>query len=434
MCGEAFYTLLVLVVFASKCTGENADLRVSGLSINNPNPNQNTPVYLVDTATTVALMTFYVNNDGPDNLEAAASGNNYEVKVYIAELNSDETAIVASDEVSTFTLSDESGLSGALANGANVFYMATNFALTYPSNLCASYTHVCAKVEKDAGATYDDTDATNDFNCLPFIQGTTGSAAGLTDCPSDIVPIALNVTDPSPPSFVYGSEVNVTLSVTIENQGGTAVVGSTANEDNLAFSKIFIANTQSESASTMVDFSDTLQYTWNDVSDGIDEWGNTEYSGITASITIPEVDCADYVYLCIVLDLGINSTADDDTSNNLYCGEFGSFVIGGIGEVICPIITTTVSVTQAVTKVATTQGQISTTPVEDESTVDSSIVSVHIAVIVGIAIGGLVVGAAAALLIQYSVAKFAKAKELKKNANPGLRSPNARGPWFTEHA
>ncbi|XP_070538213.1 uncharacterized protein [Ptychodera flava] len=325
---------LVVAVCACGCLAENADLTISQLLFTSPSPDQDAPIYAVDNAVSVVLVTFFVDNNGPDNLAAAVTGNNYDVRMYL----SDGDNMTDPREVTTFGFSDFSGNRAKSLNAnADDFYLAQNFDLTYPSSLCPTHSHVCVQVEKEPGAVYTDPDNSNNFQCQPFIRGSAGVTAGFTDCPSDPVPYNLTLLDTD--TFIYNEEASLTMSVSLENQGGAAVPGSTANEDNIAFTRFFIASTPSESAEILTDFTDSLSYTYSDVSEGLEPWGEATYYGFEASITLPEENCHQYCFICLVFSPGVNATYDDTSSNNLVCGGFGDPSHGGIAVTVCPLIT-----------------------------------------------------------------------------------------------
>ncbi|XP_070538214.1 uncharacterized protein [Ptychodera flava] len=391
--------LVIAALFIGESLAESADLKVTRLIFSNPDPSQATPIYTVDTAVTVVLATFYVDNDGPDNLAAAASGNNYDVKMYLS-VGDDMTD---PQEITTFSFTDSSSnLANSLNSGASHFYLAPNFDITYPSNLCRTHSHVCLQVEKEAGAVYTDPDTSNNYYCVPFDMGVT-DAAGYTTCPSD--PVPYNLTLEGSNTFTSGVELNVTVTVAIENQGGTPVEGSTSSEDNIAFTRIFLANAQSEGASRLADFSNTIGYTYSDVSSDIGPWGVTTYTGIKASVTLPDAKCSSYQYLCLLFSLGANGSSnfDDTTSNNLVCGELGSPADGGIGDTVCPEVTTLAPNVTADTGEAS-QGS------------GGGYVRIHGGVIFLIILIFIIVGAVAALLIEFGVKKYLKKREEKKNA------------------
>ncbi|XP_006826130.1 uncharacterized protein LOC102807605, partial [Saccoglossus kowalevskii] len=176
-------------------------------------------------------------------------------------------------------------------------YSSTGFTIKYPSSKCSTHSHLCLKIVKNG--VYTDNDPTNDFVCLPFIKGVSTAAVGLTNCQSDVIPTSISVSDPNPTNFSSNEPVNATFIIVLQNAGGTKVPGSTPTSDNIAFSSIFIANAASESASIKSDLTDSLVYTWYDVSRSIDEWGEVTYDNLKVTIAIPEVNCKEYQYLCI---------------------------------------------------------------------------------------------------------------------------------------
>ncbi|XP_077987420.1 uncharacterized protein LOC144442022 [Glandiceps talaboti] len=413
---EVFLVLCtVAAIFVDRTFAVDADLTISGFTISSPNPDVTSVVYTTDTNVNVVLSTFNVVNNGPDALTTEVS-NQYDVKMYL----SDGDSLVDPQEVTTFSFADGSNLRyGPLNSGASSFYLAQNFDLNYPSNLCSTHSHVCLKVEQETN-TYTESDSTNDYQCLPFIKGSGGSAVGYTSCDSDPVPIEVNVTTPT--VFTYDEETNVTLDIMIDNQGGAPVDGSTSTEDNIAFSSVFIANSQSTSASKKIDLTDSLSYTYSDVSANIDPWSDTTYTGIKVSITIPDLSCRSYSYLCIVFAPGINATFGDTSSNNLICGEFGT---SSIGDVVCPEATTLMPATTMLPPTPDT-GEVGGS--------DSSMVNIHVGAIVGITFAALIVGAVAALLILYTAKKCIKAKQNKKNAVTAIdvnemKEPQTKGAW-----
>jgi len=415
MAFKEVFVICIVFALVDRTFAVDADLKVSGLSIASPNPDVTTVVYNTDTNVNVVAMTLNVVNDGPDALTTETS-NQYDLKMYL----SDGDSLGDPQEVTTYVAADTSNFRyGPLSNGGSSFFLTSNFDLNYPSNLCPTHSHVCVKIEKQTN-TYNDSDSSNDYQCLPFIKGAAGTAVGFTDCPSDPVPIEVNIT--SAPTFTYDQQENVTFQITIENQGGAEVEGSTSSIDSIAFSSVFLADTESVSASKKLDLTSSLSYQSSDVSANIDPWSETTYTGIGVSITVPSADCRSYNYFCVLFAPGNNATFSDTDSNNLICGELDTSYIG---YVVCPDPTTVVVTTPAAT---TTTVTIATADTGEVGESDSGMVNIHVGAIVGITFAALIVGAVASLLVLYTVKKCIKAKQNKKNAVTALDDTEMKEP------
>nr|XP_002740940.1 PREDICTED: uncharacterized protein LOC100373745 [Saccoglossus kowalevskii] len=385
-----FDGFMFLLVFASTVTAQNCDLTVKDMNFGDPNPNTDTIRYVTDVDTTVDIFFAYVGNNGPDNLPAGTAGEHFEIKMYISALD-DSGNMDDPEEVTTYINGDSKV--DELPASDEKSYASNGFTIQYHSSKCSTHSHLCLKIVKNG--VYTDNDPTNDFQCLPFVKGASTAAVGLTNCQSDVIPTSISVSDPNPANFSSNEPVNATFSVNLQNAGGTKVPGSTSTSDNIAFS-IFIADTVSESASIKSDLTDSLVYTWNDVSTGIDEWGEVAYDNLKVTIAIPVLDCDQYQYLCIVFEKGVNAAFDDDESNNLVCIPFSDF-----GSISCPVRTTTAPVRTTPIAIASTSKVISTTggaPNVTMSEGNTGIVNIHVGVVVGIALSCAVVGAGLAFL------------------------------------
>ncbi|XP_077987919.1 uncharacterized protein LOC144442440 isoform X2 [Glandiceps talaboti] len=224
---------------------------------------------------------------------------------------------------------------------------------------------------------------------LSTVSGLIGFA-GSTDCVSDVVPVALDVTNQDPVNMTANSTIELTYSIQLKNAGGTAIAGAA---DSITF-EAFIASTESESVGTVLNIDDA-QHVIGDVSAGIDEWETTPYTGSKVTFTVPLETCSDYNYFCVKFVKGASASYDDDDSNNLICISFGDST-SGLDVINCPVTETNVSVTTRSPEVATTVA--ATSPKTNVSTVapeqnESGYIDIHVGAVVGIALGCAVAGA-----------------------------------------
>ncbi|XP_002740939.1 uncharacterized protein LOC100373595 [Saccoglossus kowalevskii] len=335
----AFHLIFCLVVsiLAHNISALTCDLSLQSMYFClGPDAENDAIRFMKDVETDIGLLTFHVKNNGPEELPASVIGEHFHVKMYISALG-DTGSMVDPYEVTTFKGGESK--TNALAVSSDKRYPTFEYNLKYPSSLCPTHSHLCLRIENHGN--YTDNETTNNFTCLPFIDGP--DASGLTNCPSDVVPTSIKVIRPTPANFSVDIAVNVTFDVALKNAGGTKIPGSTSELDNIVFSSVFIANAPDESATVKSDLTDSLEYTRDDVSTGIVEWGEVTFTNLNVTILIPEIQCEEYRYFCVKLQKGVNATFDDDDSNNLLCSPFGDG--GDIGVIHCPMPTTTVATT-----------------------------------------------------------------------------------------
>ncbi|XP_006814502.1 uncharacterized protein LOC102807351 [Saccoglossus kowalevskii] len=320
-----FLSMLVLKSSTLQC-----DLEIYEFSMSNPYPDDTSTDFLQNVDTVVRLATFYVRNNGPDDLPTSGADNNYDVKMYISAISANGN-MIDPIKVTTFNISSSidnlaASLDSTLTDSSsNHFFISSNYLLRYPGEKCSTHSHLCLMLVEDQGV-YTDDDVTNNMACLRFANGPGGNAAGLTNCPPDIIPSFLHIfSDVS--NFTYASRTDVTMQLILRNAGGGKIVS--ANEANEL--KVFVSSATDEDATTVYDLSGSLIYLNGDVNAVIGEWAEVTLE-LKATLYIPSYECYKYKYFCVKFLTGPDATLNEDDTNNVICHSFGD----GIGYIECP--------------------------------------------------------------------------------------------------
>ncbi|XP_070538211.1 uncharacterized protein [Ptychodera flava] len=409
----------LLLICLPQSLAQNSDLKVESFRMLNPDPSTPGVKFQTGAAVTINSASLYVRSNGPDTLTAATPPPmNYDLKMYISALDEngtmDDPVEVTGFQIDQVSVSDHR--SSELQTSGEHFYQTAAYTITYPNDKCLTHSHLCVRVEKEAGATYVDDDPANDINCIKFIRSDGIDTAGLTDCPSEVQASNLVLT-PSYANFSANSSVDITFSIDLKNMGGTKVSGGPSN---IGFSA-FIGNSDSESATIQFDLDDTL--TLGSLDDGVGEWDMTTYSGHQVRIQIPAQNCQSFTHLCVFF-VDVGGVSDTDTTNNIACLLFGE---SGIGPIECPgdvppteavVITTPVEV--ATSPNTTTAGAV-TVPQGK-----SGYVSLHGGAVAGIALGCAIAGAGVALVsffLRAYMSKHARVHTSSTDGNNDVEKP-----------
>ncbi|XP_070547141.1 uncharacterized protein [Ptychodera flava] len=254
----------------------------------------------------------------------------------ISPLSAMVDSIIAWDpvQVQSFSLNDDVVLrrsNGIIAGGGQAYQVPDwpTAVINYPAEKCKTHSHLCVVIEHLGN--YTDYKSDNDFFCLPFVSGLFSESVGPTNCPSDVEPVAIDITTAKSLKYVYDTPTAVTFDIRLYNTGGTLVPGGV---ENIGFSA-YIASHDRADADLKINFGDVNLNATN-FSDSIGPWSDTKYSNITVEITVRGQNCSDFKYLCIVFEKAtINATFEDDKSNNFLCLPFSDVADGGVGVIVC---------------------------------------------------------------------------------------------------
>ncbi|XP_070546903.1 uncharacterized protein [Ptychodera flava] len=294
-----FCLLLVLIGCVIVSSATDADLSLEIYTIFNPMPFMVT--FETGTNVSINVMSITVRNNGPDDLPSLGSGQiHYEMGMYITALEGDK--MLDPVQVDSFSLNDDVVLrraNGIVAGGDQAYQVPDwpTAVINYPAEKCKTHSHLCVVLEH-----------------------------------VDVVPVTLTITNAELPTFVYDTPSEVMLDIKLHNAGGTTVPGGV---ENLGFSA-FIASDNSMDADFQVDCGD-VNVNSTTLLNSIGPWSDTVYSDVRVTVTIPQLHCSDFNYLCIVFKKASdNATFEDDDSNNLICLPFDEVADGGAGAVVCP--------------------------------------------------------------------------------------------------
>ncbi|XP_070547250.1 uncharacterized protein [Ptychodera flava] len=308
------------------------DLSLEIYTIFNPLPFMVT--FETGTNVSINVVSITVRNNGPDDIPPLHDSQiHYDIGMYMVALKGGEMRDPV--QVQSFSLNDEVVLrrSNAIAPGADQAYQVPDWptsVINYPAEKCKTHSHLCVVIQHIGN--YTDYNTDNDFFCLPFVSGLFSESVGPTNCPSDIVPVAFNVTSVETPTFVYDTPTTVTIDIQLHNAGGTIVPGGI---DNIGFNA-FVASNDSADADLKI-HCDYVNLKITNMSDSVGPWSDTVYSDVIVNVTVPGQNCTDFKYLCIVFKKASeNATFQDDDRNNLICLSFGEVSDGGAGVVLCP--------------------------------------------------------------------------------------------------
>ncbi|XP_070547189.1 uncharacterized protein [Ptychodera flava] len=331
-CPGLIRQMILLSVCVTTCISSYVDLSLEIYTIFNPMPFMVT--FETGTNVSINVMSITIRNNGPDDIPSLHDGQiHYDIGMYIMALKGGEMRDPV--QVQSFSLNDEVVLrrSNAIASGADQAYQVPDWptaVINYPAEKCKTHSHLCVVLEHVGNHTDNNSD--NDFFCLPFVNGLFSESVGPTNCPSDIVPLALNVISAETPMFVYDTPTTVTIDIQLHNAGGTIVPGGI---ENIGFSA-FVASNDSADADLKIDCDDVNVNTTN-IYDDVGPWSDTVYSDVIVKVTVPGQNCTNFKYLCIVFKKASeNATFQDDDTNNLICLPFGEVSDGGAGVVLCP--------------------------------------------------------------------------------------------------
>ncbi|XP_070564271.1 uncharacterized protein [Ptychodera flava] len=317
----------------------NTDLVLNSFVVYFPDPLTN--VFISDTDIDITSISLSVRNNGPDQLNDSTPNLNYDIKMYIADL--EEGEMLDKIEVSDFDLGTNGIKRTQSLDEGSIHIMGTPTAVVnYPSDKCSTHSHLCIALILQNNV-YEDTTSANDFACLPFIEAAFSIGAGATNCPSLPVVQRIVITDPILPVFEPGQSLPIVMDIEIHNYGGQEVPGG---PDNIGF-YVFLSNRNEPQFENFIDFSDSVDYNRADLSENILPWQQTVYSNISVSITIPIEDCQVYQYVCIDYKPGNNGVLfENENSESAACLRFNDVTNTGAGRIICPMSTTTTTATE----------------------------------------------------------------------------------------
>ncbi|XP_070546760.1 uncharacterized protein [Ptychodera flava] len=285
------------------------------------------------TNVSIEVMSITVRNNGPDDLSTLSDGRfHYSMGMYIVALEGDKMRDPV--QVKSFSLNDDVVLrrsNGIIAGGGQAYQVPDwpTAVINYPAEKCKTHSNLCVAIEHLGN--YTDYNSENDFFCLPFVSVFFSESVGPTNCPSDVVPVAVDITAAKSLKYVYDTPTAVTIDIRLHNSGGTVVPGGV---ENIGFSA-FIASHDRADANMKTDLGDVNLNTTN-LSDSIGPWSDTKYSNIVIEVTVPGQNCSDFKHLCIVFEKAtINATFEDDKSNNFLCLPFSDVTDGGVGVIVC---------------------------------------------------------------------------------------------------
>ncbi|XP_077981511.1 uncharacterized protein LOC144436566 isoform X2 [Glandiceps talaboti] len=303
----------------------------------------NAPSYTVDTGriyTGLSLPKVSVKNNGPDELPAAASGNNYDVVFYLAESSTFQNPI----PLTTFVIGahgTKRADSLPVGTGDAAAYETWTASLTYPSDKCATYSHLCVAIVKDESATYIDNDPDNDYKCLPFEMGAPGTVAGQVNCPTDPGLHSFSVIAPADLTFNADTLQTITTEINLFNFGATSVsLDADAGDYTL---RAYVCNVDDITndctalSPEPLDLSvvQSLSFTG---------WQTQTIADITIDVQLDDDEgvCDLQNYVCIKFIKGDSASYDGGLDNNLVCLEFGLQSDGKAGTKFdCPMPDTT---------------------------------------------------------------------------------------------
>ncbi|KAJ8025830.1 hypothetical protein HOLleu_33493 [Holothuria leucospilota] len=157
----------------------------------------------------------------------------------------------------------------------------------------------------------------------------------------NLIFISVSFTDITPSSFssasveyVLDEDTNVTYSVTISNDGGTAIAAASSG-NNFAISFVASSSSDPTSATSVLSLTtDTTSST--NLGAAISAGGTVVISDVIVTVSIPSGSCTDYSYICVQISVvdGAGYT-DSDSTNNYHCLTFGDVSDGYAGIYQC---------------------------------------------------------------------------------------------------
>ncbi|XP_070546192.1 mucin-22-like [Ptychodera flava] len=272
---SSFVTVVFAIIGCIAMCRAQDDIAATGLTITAPDPTSGG--FTVGTATTITFtVTFTV------------SGSVTPTSVGVCF--TDDNTLSKSTEVTA------SGGPDGSTPASGTEYAGLEASLTLDAANCNDYTQLCASFR------VTDDNFNNDMVCIEF--GAAADKAGTKTC-NDITATALTVTVPDPTSggFTAGTSTPTTFTVTFTLKGSVTPTDV----------KLYFSNAAGSTKSTEVTAGGS------NAPDGSTAASGTTYADLTASLTLDATNCAAYTKLCASI-----TVADDDTTNNAVCIDFGT--------------------------------------------------------------------------------------------------------------